>query len=384
MPLAILGTGAVTAAGRGTDALWSAALAARPLAAPVSRYDTAGFATRRAALVPEAVWDALAARHPENAPPVRLARAAVDDCLRARALSPACALLVGTSLGGVSAWEPWHRALVLGEALPPAPRCAAHDDVAPALARALGLRGPALTVSTACTSGASALILAADMIRGGEVDEAVVVGVDVLGAFVHAGFDRLGALCPDDQPPAPFAEDRAGMWLGEAAAAVHLARDGRAIARYLGGASAGDGVHMTAPDREGRGMRRAIERALRDARRGVDEVAWVSAHATCTRFNDAMEAVALRDAFGGRVPPVHALKPVTGHTLGASGLVEVALAVEALRRRTRPPTATRALDPALEGISVDREPAPLGGDVALSLNAAMAGHDTALLLGCAP
>lgn len=370
-PLAVLGTGAVTAAGRGIPALWSAALAARPLAEPVTRYDTTGCNTRRAALLPDAT------------PPVRLARAAIDEALHGRNPAPSCALLVGTSLGGVGAWEPWHRALVLGERETLAPQCAAHDDVAPALARALGLRGPVLTVSSACTSGAAALIQAADMIRDGAVDEALVVGVDVLGAFVHAGFDRLGALSPDDHAPAPFAADRAGMWLGEGAAAVHLAREGAAIARYLGGASAGDGVHMTAPDREARGMRRAIEGALRDAGVSRDDVSWVSAHATSTRFNDAMEATALRAVFEDRAPPVHALKPVTGHTLGASGLVEVALAVEVLRRRTRPPTCSRALDPALEGISLDRTPAPLRAGVALSLNAAMAGHNTAVILGAA-
>ena len=380
--LALRGLGAVTAAGRGVHRLWRAALEARPLAETVTRYDTAGLRTRRAALVTDAVCAALPG-DPRDDLALRLARAALDDCLDGDRVGPRAALIVGTSLGGTASWEPWHRARVLGDAPRDAPSCAAHDDLAPRLAQDLGLRGPALTLSSACTSGAAALILAADMILDGEVDEALVVGVDVLGAFVHAGFDRLGALCPDDTPPLPFAADRAGMWLGEAAAAVRLSR-GAGLARYLGGATAGDGVHMTAPDREGRGMARAIRGALRRAGVAPTEVAWVSAHGTCTRFNDGMEAAALREVFGDAVPAVHALKPVTGHTLGACGLVEVCLAVCALREGVRPPTASGPRDPALSHIALDDVAAPLGPGAVLSLNAAMAGHNTAVLLGNAP
>lgn len=381
-PLSIRRVGAVSAAGGGLDALWRATLAATPLAAPVDRYDTHDFAVRNAALIAPSIWADIDARWPGLDRATQLALAAVDDALCGQALSPDTALYLGTSLGGVVAWEPWHRALTLGEALPAAPPRVGHDDTAPAVARALGLRGEVLTVSTACTSSAAALMQAADALRLGEVDAALVVGVDVLCRFVHAGFDRLCALTPDTAPPAPFAADRAGMWLGEAAAAVLLTRDGPAVARYLGGGTSGDGVHMTAPDRTGAGLARAISHALREANASNADVAWVSAHATSTRFNDAMEAAALRSVFGDAAPPVHGLKPVTGHTLGASGLVEVALCVEALRHRVRPPTHTpRARDPSLAWLTVDHAPTEMREGVALSLNAAMAGHNTALVIG---
>ncbi len=381
-PLPIRHAGVVCAAGVGRDALWRAVLSASPLASPVSRYDVGDLAVRNAALVPGDLWRSFEARWPGRDPSVQLALAAVDDALGGAAPPPGAALFVGTSLGGVASWEPWHRALALGEDAGRAPACVGHGDTATSLARELGLRGEAVTVSTACTSSSAALMQAADAVRAGDVEVALVVGVDVLGRFVHAGFDRLNALTPDALAPAPFAADRAGMWLGEAAAAVVIAREGPAVARYLGGGASGDGVHMTAPDRTGGGMARAIERALFEAGAAPREVAWVSAHATSTRFNDAMEAAALRRVFGEAAPPVHGAKPVTGHTLGASGLVEVALTIEALRRRLRPPThSPRPRDPALAWLTVDREAAALGEGVALSLNAAMAGHNTALALG---
>lgn len=366
-PVSILGVGAVCAAGDGVSALWDAVLRAQPLARPVTRYDAEGLGTRVAAL------------HPRGLDPLTMCLAATREALGDNEIDPDTALLVGTSLGGVARWEGWHRARVKGEAGAP-PAVATHDDLAPAVAAALGLRGPALTVSTACTSGAAALVTALDLLRGGEAREALVIGVDTLGTFVHAGFDRLGALSPDALPPAPFAADRAGLWLGEGCAAMRLGA-GRGLGVLRGGATAVDGVHMTAPDRTGDGLRRAIVAALRDAGCTPGEVAWVSAHATCTRHNDAMEAAALRAVFGDAMPPVHGAKPVLGHTLGACGVIEATLALLALRQGVRPPTHQRALDPALPAVPLDATAQPMGPGVALSLNAAMGGHNTALVLG---
>lgn len=383
-PVTLQRAGAVTAAGLGVEALWRAVSAATPLARAVERYRTDDLSVRRAALVDDALWRRFDARWPAFERSVQLALAAVDDALAGDALPPDTALFLGTSLGGVSSWEPWHDALARGDALPPAPDCVGHGDTAAHVARALGLRGEVVTVSTACTSSASALLQAADAVRLGEVERALVVGVDVLCRFVHAGFDRLGALTPEHLTPRPFCADRAGLWLGEGAAAVVVTGRGAGVARYLGGGSAGDGVHMTAPDREGGGLQRAATRALAEAGLSPAEVAWVSAHATSTRFNDAMEAAGLARVFGDDGPPVHGAKPVLGHTLGASGLLEVILCVEALRRRERPPThAPTPHDPALARVSVDRAPAVMGPGVALSLNSAMAGHNTAIVVGAA-
>ena len=379
-PVDIAGVGTLTAAGAGLEALWDALIALEPLARPVTRYDTDGLTTRCAALLDDSTTRRLATRWPGLDLPARMALDCVEQATRTVTLQPTAALFVGTSLGSVGSWEPWHRALVGGERSVP-PAVATHDDTAEVIARELGLRGPVVTVSTACTSSTTALIQAADAIRLGECDQAVVVGVDAIGRFVHAGFESLGALSPEELPPAPFAGDRAGLWLGDGAAAVILSRDAGGLGRLLGGGIAADGVHMTATDRAAGGLLRAARRALFEAGVSPAEVAWVSAHATSTRFNDGTEAVGLRGLFPDGMPPVHCAKPVIGHTLGACGLVEVAIVLEALRRRVRPPTyAPRPLDPSLGAIPLDRAEAPLMGRRALSLNAAMGGHNTAVLL----
>lgn len=375
--IAVLGVGASTAAGAGMEALWTATLGAPSLARPVTRYDVRGLRTTRAALLRDDHDAALRARWPGEERVIALCLEAIAEATQGARLDPDLALYVGTSLGGVDAWEPWHRALVDCVELAP-PACGAHDEVAPRLAAKLGLRGPAITVSTACTSGATALILAADALRDGAHPGALVVAVDVLGAFVHSGFDRLGALSPDELEPAPFAPTRSGLWLGEGSAAMLLGR-GVGVANYLGGATAYDGVHMTAPDREGRGLRRAIVAALRDARLSTRDVALLSAHGTGTVHNDAMERAAFASVFGEDIPPVHALKPVTGHTLGASGLIEAAMCVRALREGLRPPTRNSLGDNGI--VRTDTSARALSGGVALSVNAAMAGHNAAVLLG---
>jgi len=383
--LVLRAVGAISAAGEGAPALFDAALACVPLGRPVQRYDVQKIRTPIAALIPPELLARTLARWPGLDPSVALALAVIDQATGGRPLPPRTALLVGTSLGCTASWEPWHRALTLsspsGSGEFSAPPGAAHGDVAWQVAKILGLRGPFSTVSTACTSSPAALIQAADMIHLGEVDDALVVGVDVLGTFVHAGFDALRALSPADRPPTPFGLGRAGLWLGEGAACVWLSREGQGRARLLAGATAGDAFHMTAPEPGGRGMTLAIERALSAASLAPGEVCWVSAHGTGTAYNDAMEARALHRVFAEKMLPVHGLKPVIGHTLGACGVLEVALIVEALGRGLRPPTYQPCpLDPELAPLPLDARAEVLEPGPVLSINAAFAGHNTALVL----
>jgi 3-oxoacyl-[acyl-carrier-protein] synthase-1 len=310
---------------------------------------------------------------------VALSLEVIDQALAGEPPPRDALLVVGTSLGCTTTWERWHQALVRGEA-PPPPRGAGHGDVAWQVAEWLGIRGPTLTVSTACTSSTQALLLAADRLAQGEVEEALVVGVDVLGTFVHGGFDALRALAPDGRPPTPFGPERAGLWLGEGAACVWLRRARPGLATLLGGACAGDGHHITAPEPSGRGLVQALRGALGRSGCEAEQIGWISAHGTGTVANDAMEASAFHQVFGERIPPVHALKPVIGHTLGASGLLEVVLLCEAFRAGVRPPSFSTDVDPALAPLSLDATAAPLPEGPVLTVNSAFAGHNTALVL----
>lgn len=233
-------------------------------------------------------------------------------------------LVVGTSSGNICGpWERWHRAVLDGSEADEAGT--GRDGPTRVVAEAFGL-APATTLSVACVSGTAVLTIAEAWLRDGVCDRVVVAGVDALSLYVHAGFSGLGALA--SSLPRPFEDARDGLLLGEGAAALVLefGEGGVAVASAL----SSDAVHMTAPDREGGGATRALSQALK--RSGIEpgEVDGVSVHGTGTRFNDAMERVAMRAVFGAP-PPIQLVKRSIGHTMGAAGAIEAALVVHTLR-----------------------------------------------------
>src|SRR5262249_22189236 len=202
------------------------------------------------------------------------------------------------------------------------------------VAAAVRARGPVVTTQLACASGTQAVALATEWVRAGRADVVLAGGSDLLCRFVVAGFNCLRATA---EVARPFDRDRQGLVLGEGAAivvveeAVHAERRGATVrAQVLGTGAAADAVHMTAPDREGGGVVRAVLAALADAGLPPSAVDFVSAHGTGTSFNDAMEARALVRLFGERATPVNSIKGAIGHTLGAAGAFEAVLCAEVL------------------------------------------------------
>src|SRR2546426_546452 len=197
------------------------------------------------------------------------------------------------------------------------------------VSQALGLYGPRETFSTACSSSALAVAMAADAVRRGVVPLALAVGTDGLCRLTYAGFDALQAL--DTEPCRPFDRDRRGLSLGEGAAALVLEADAHARARsarpgagVLGWAVTGDAHHVTAPPPDGAGAWAALAGALADARVPPEAVDYVNAHGTGTRQNDAVEIDVLRRVFGRRLArlPVSSTKSQLGHCLGAAGAAQ--------------------------------------------------------------
>jgi 3-oxoacyl-[acyl-carrier-protein] synthase-1 len=185
-----------------------------------------------------------------------------------------------------------------------------------------------------------ALLVARRMIGSGEVDHAVVAGVDVLSKFVVSGFQILHAMSPE--PCRPFDTARKGINLGEAAAAVVLSSNPSALGaargiRVAGGGLSNDANHISGPSRTGAELAFAIRQALEEANIHRSDVDFISAHGTGTIYNDEMEAKAFALAeLADR--PVHSLKGFYGHTLGAAGIVEVVLSAEGLRRNQLVPS----------------------------------------------
>jgi 3-oxoacyl-[acyl-carrier-protein] synthase II len=205
----------------------------------------------------------------------------------------------------------------------------------------IGARGPAITVNTACSSGATALVLALDALRAGRVDRAVAGGADLaLAGAVLKGFANLAALSLRNDLGAaasrPFDAARDGFVLGEGAACLVLerpetarARGARVLARLAGGAASSEAHNLLSPREHGEAMAECMREALRDAGTRPAEVRHVYAHGTGTPLNDRCEAQAIEAVLPGR-PTVSATKALLGHTLGAAGAIDAVLAAYGL------------------------------------------------------
>jgi 3-oxoacyl-(acyl-carrier-protein) synthase len=230
------------------------------------------------------------------------------------------------------------------------------------VAAKLGIEGPVLTLTTACSSSANALLVAAGLLRRGEVRRALVIGVEGLSAVALSGFHSLMLLDPDGCRP--FDAGRRGMQIGEAVGAVLLeagdaARDGDLL---LGGANLCDTHHMTSATPDGSAMRSVMEMALADAGLQPADVAVIKAHGTGSLDNDTAEAAAMHTLFGADLPMFTGIKRYLGHTLGACGAVELAAFLGCLRAGFVPPTAGFTHpDPALRIAPLTEfRPAPKG------------------------
>lgn len=179
-----------------------------------------------------------------------------------------------------------------------------------------------LILSNACISGVLAINTAADYLRAGLYDCAVIIGIDALFDFVIYGFQSLFAL--SDAPCRPFDKERKGISLGEACGIVILSTERPATfaVEYLSGASSNDANHISGPSRTGEGLVRAVQWTLKRANITPDAIDFISAHGTGTLYNDEMESIAF-ERLGLSSVPVNSLKGYFGHTLGAAGIIEV-------------------------------------------------------------
>ncbi len=213
--------------------------------------------------------------------------------------------------------------------------------------RRLGLEDRGFSFSAACASSTAALARAAAALTAGRASAVLVVAADLVSTFVSTGFAGLKAL--SETPCRPFDSRRDGLSLGEGAAALLLmtgtrarAEGRQALAGLAGWAVSNDAAHVTAPDRSGAGLARAMDQALRRAGLDSGDIGAVNAHGTGTVFNDAMELAAFARVFGpeaaARGLVVHTVKGALGHTLGAAGAIEAALAIRSLAEGQVPPT----------------------------------------------
>ena len=213
------------------------------------------------------------------------------------------------------------------------------DYVSSFIAEKYGLTGPVCTFSTACSSSAGALIKAAELIKSGICDAAIAGGIDIASDTTLVGFASLEAV--SENITNPFSKNRSGITLGDGAAFFVLSKEplDESVPEIclLGYGESCDAHHMTSPDPSGTGAKKAIEKALLSAKIKPEKVDYINLHGTGTKFNDSMEAKAVDAVFGTYKVPCSTTKPITGHTLGAAGALELAICFAAITNNLLPP-----------------------------------------------
>lgn len=248
------------------------------------------------------------------------------------------------------------------------------------LAHFLALDGPAYTISTACSSSARAIISGQRLIDAGLADAALVGGADSLSRMPINGFASLDSL--SERHCAPFSADRDGISIGEAAALLLLTREKQPLA-LLGCGESSDAWHMSAPHPEGVGAERAMLMALQQAGLQPQDVGYINLHGTATPLNDQVESAVIHRLFGDRVP-CSSTKHLTGHTLGAAGATEAALAALILQQQLPLPPqdfSLAARDTSLPACGLITAPQPLARPVIASNSFAFGGNNTCLIVG---
>jgi 3-oxoacyl-[acyl-carrier-protein] synthase I len=239
-------------------------------------------------------------------------------------------VVLGTSTSGISAGE-----AALAQHAASGHLAAGFDyrqmeigTAAPFAAAALGVHGPAFTVSTACTSGAKSVVSAARLLKLGLCDAVIAGGVDSLCELTLQGFASLESTSSVRMNP--LSRNRRGINVGEGAAVFLMSRD-EGLVRLAGAGESSDAHHISAPDPHGIGGERALRAALDDAGIAASAIGYVNLHATATRKNDEMEARLMARLFPAGVA-ASGTKPLTGHQLGAAGANELGFAWLTLAR----------------------------------------------------
>lgn len=398
---AVTGLGLVTPAGVGVADNWARVLSGRPTAAtdPELAGLSVDFSCRVRDLDPTTVFGPRRARLLDRCTQLVLvaAREAVadagladGDCDSARV-----AVVIGTGAGGTATMENQQATLLrdgAGKVSSLTLLMGLSNMTAAQVAMEFGLRGPNLTVSTACASGATAIGTARDLLRTGAADVVVAGGTDaaITRLFVSA-FTRMKALSTRSRDPLgasrPFDVSRDGFVIGEGAGVVvleseeHARRRGARIhASVIGFGASCDAHHVAAPDPTGGGAELAVRTALAGAGITGRDVGYVNAHGTSTPLNDVAEADVILRTVGDHVL-VSSTKGVTGHTLGGAGAIEAVYSILALEGQQVPPTANLGTpDPAVGVDLVRHVPRPSGSRVAMSNSFGFGGHNAVLVM----
>jgi 3-oxoacyl-[acyl-carrier-protein] synthase II len=319
---------------------------------------------------------------------------ALDELLQqAKNFHPEITVL-GTTSGGMTFGENFYRSLGNSEGVrgQGGGKCAAawianyppQKQIGDALEK-FGIDAPAQVIANACASGTNAIGHAFTAIRSGRYRRILAGGYDAISELVFVGFDSLQA--STSEKCRPFDGTRSGMVLGEGAALLALedlesaqSRGAEILGEVVGYGISTDNHHLTQPNPDGSGPRRAMQQAVDDAGTTPDCVGYINAHGTATIFNDSAEGKAIAEMFGNTVP-VSSTKSMMGHSLGAAGAIEAVFTLLALQHSFLPPNINfREIDPMLDLNIVANESRPAHLDYAVSNSFGFGGTNATIVL----
>jgi 3-oxoacyl-[acyl-carrier-protein] synthase II len=253
---------------------------------------------------------------------------------------------LGAGAGGMFEAETYHREVLLkGKSKPSLLWPFIPNYSTDRVAERFGFSGPKFTVTTACSSSATAIGYGVDLIQNGNSKAVLCGGSEALSELTFGGFNSLKAMDPSSCKP--FDRKRAGMSLGEGAGIVILEdldeaikRGARIFAEFLGYGIGGEAYHITAPEPTGMWEASIMREALGEGGGDPSHVDYINAHGTGTPLNDKVETLSIKNVFGERAYsiPVSSIKSMVGHCLGAAGVIEAVASILSIVHQFIPPT----------------------------------------------
>ena len=359
----VTGMGVVTPLGTGLNTTWKALCAGKSGVARITHFDPEGFPSQIAAEVKD--FDPVNFIEKKEIKKmdrfiqfgIAAARMAVEDAgLEVTdSIAERVGVYVGSGMGGLPAIEATHKRLLEGGVRKISPffiPMVIINLVSGQIAMIFGAKGPNSSVVTACATGTHAIGDAFKIIQRGDADIMIAGGAEAtISPLGIGGFCAMRALSTRNDEPEkasrPFDATRDGFVMGEGAGIVVLEelgvaerRGAKIYAEVKGYGMTGDAYHITAPAPQGEGAARCLKMSLEDAGLSPDEVDYINAHGTSTKFNDENETAAIKTVFGERAYriPVSSTKSMTGHLLGAAGGIEAIFSIMSIVKGIIPPT----------------------------------------------
>ncbi|WP_201834348.1 beta-ketoacyl-ACP synthase [Microvirga zambiensis] len=412
--VAVTGMGVVTSLGQGKDDTWAALTAGKSGIHRINRFPTEGLRTTIAGTIDSVevepfcapmLSERLAMLAAEEAvgqsglaqedfpgalfiavPPVEMEWPQREALAEASGQTGEVTYKDLLQAAATGRFKPWHDLFIFG-------------TVADRVADRFGTKGSPISLSTACSSGATAIQLGVEAIRRGETQAALCIGTDgSVNPESLIRFSLLSALSTQNENPEgaskPFSKNRDGFVMGEGGAALVLenaesakARGATILGYVLGCGEKGDGFHRTRSSPDGMPAITAIRQALDDAGLAPDDIDYINAHGTSTPENDKMEAMSCTAVFGERMAnlPISSNKSMIGHTLTAAGAVEAVMSLLTLGTGRIPPTINYQVpDPAIPLDVVPNVARDASVNYVLSNSFGFGGQNTCLVFGAEP